>query len=182
MGYTHYWRQNKDIPVEKWKIITEAAQVFVSCLPGIDPGTARSTPGRKLQLTRVGFKDDDPAAPQIDAGAIRLNGAGDSENARANDEEWEYAGETFLFPRKSFGQDSFTFCKTNRRPYDLVVCAILFVVDAVAPECVKISSDGDLEDWTPAIEWVRTLQRNNQLPKELPGYGLLQNLPRFLGE
>ncbi|PWC64028.1 hypothetical protein TSH7_10065 [Azospirillum sp. TSH7] len=45
------------------------------------------------------------------------------------------------------------FCKTARKPYDLVVCAVLAVAQMVAPDAISVTSDGDSDDWWPAIEW-----------------------------
>ncbi len=46
------------------------------------------------------------------------------------------------------------FCKTARKPYDLVVSAALIQLGKRVPTAV-ISSDGWREDWYPAMEWCR---------------------------
>ncbi|KAH7113570.1 hypothetical protein EDB81DRAFT_824566 [Dactylonectria macrodidyma] len=48
-------------------------------------------------------------------------------------------------------------CKTNRKPYDLVVCAILLRAYQLAPDAIKISSDGRWEEWEEARMMVRKL-------------------------
>ena len=60
--------------------------------------------------------------------------------------------ETFHLTRKDSG--NFNFCKTARKPYDLMVCAVLFLAKYHFKDKIKISSDGDMNDWTPAIEFV----------------------------
>lgn len=54
----------------------------------------------------------------------------------------------------------FNFCKTNRKPYDFVVCAVLLVVKMIAPECYEIKSDGDDDDWLPSWNWVVSELKN----------------------
>ena len=39
------------------------------------------------------------------------------------------------------------FCKTDRNPYDLLVCASLIALNKHMPEAFTYSSDGDEEDW-----------------------------------
>lgn len=41
----------------------------------------------------------------------------------------------------------FSFCKTARKPYDVVIVAILCVINDICGDCFKITSDGDREDW-----------------------------------
>lgn len=41
----------------------------------------------------------------------------------------------------------FNFCKTGRRPYDIVVVAILCAINNICGDCFDITSDGDRKDW-----------------------------------
>jgi hypothetical protein len=45
------------------------------------------------------------------------------------------------------GDEGFDFCKTARKPYDTVVCALLIHLKAVLGDGVEIKSDGDWEEW-----------------------------------
>ncbi len=47
----------------------------------------------------------------------------------------------------------FEFCKTARKPYDLMVCACLLLYKFHF-WYVKVSSDGDIDDWKEAIALV----------------------------
>lgn len=64
-----------------------------------------------------------------------------------NDRDDSY--ETFYLRKKS---NSYDFCKTNQKPYDLLVCAILMVAHHHAPGAYSISSDGNSEDWAEASQ------------------------------
>lgn len=44
------------------------------------------------------------------------------------------------------GLDGFNFCKTNGKPYDVVIVAILCAINTVT-DAFAISSDGDVADW-----------------------------------
>ena len=44
----------------------------------------------------------------------------------------------------------FNCCKTNFYPYDIVVTAVLILAKSIAPDWIKVSSDGSMKDWT---EW-----------------------------
>jgi len=48
--------------------------------------------------------------------------------------------------------ETFDFCKTAYKPYDVVVTAILIRAKQIYGSCVKISSDGDWQDWQAGRE------------------------------
>ena len=49
------------------------------------------------------------------------------------------------------GDGDFNFCKTARKPYDLLVCACL--IAAKKELNYEVHSDGKKEDWQPAIDF-----------------------------
>ena len=53
--------------------------------------------------------------------------------------------------------EGFSFCKTARKPYDVVVCATLIAIKHHLGDYVSVSSDGDFDnvnEWGPAYESV----------------------------
>jgi hypothetical protein len=56
--------------------------------------------------------------------------------------------ETFYMDRND---DDFNFCKTANKPYDLAVCLALLCIKKRVPTA-RISSDGDMSDWSEAVE------------------------------
>jgi hypothetical protein len=50
------------------------------------------------------------------------------------------------------------FCKTARKPYDLVVCFALLTFAEIFPDAFEYSSDGNMEDeeWQRAVEFYET--------------------------
>lgn len=66
--------------------------------------------------------------------------------------------ETFLVetdPEEELSPErpGWSFCKTQHRPYDLLVCCALIALKNNLPEEFSFSSDGDIggEDWHPAL-------------------------------
>jgi hypothetical protein len=50
--------------------------------------------------------------------------------------------------------NNWNFCKTARKPYDLLVCCALISLANNYPEKVfSFSSDGHFQDWQPAIDF-----------------------------
>ncbi|KAH6973344.1 hypothetical protein EDB80DRAFT_693377 [Ilyonectria destructans] len=88
----------------------------------------------------VQCESDDGSPPILDGeGGIRFNGPGDDGH------------ETFSL---SHGDG---LCKTDRKPYDLVVCAILLRAYQLVPDAIRIGSDGRWEDWEEARTMVSML-------------------------
>lgn len=63
----------------------------------------------------------------------------------------------------------FGFCKTARKPYDLLVCVSLMVAKHHLGADFKISSDGDLAEWQEAIDFYEKLFKR-KAPKQLMNY------------
>jgi hypothetical protein len=79
--------------------------------------------------------DGETGKPEFSAEEISFNGADDD------------SCESFVLEAKGTG---FTFCKTARQPYDLVVCAVLLRAVAHIPG-FSLRSDGD---WYTEDEWI----------------------------
>lgn len=133
MGYTTYWRRRADFTVDQWKGIRgDASAILKHC-------------GRKG--IPIVFDYDELKPPAVSATTIRFNGRG------------EEGHETFIMNRKmpeaqpwmlNTGE-SFDFCKTARKPYDLAVCLVLLSCVRHAPNSIKVTSDGDWDsDWAEA--------------------------------
>ena len=68
----------------------------------------------------------------------------------------DLAHETCYIERHGRG---YHFCKTARKPCDLLVCAVLLVLGEIAPAAFDIRSDGGMrgEEWQPARDFLRSL-------------------------
>lgn len=131
MGYTHYFGQNRGATIEEWSAITADVKKLVE-KGGVPLWSEYDEPG---------------TAPVIDADQILFNGCA------------EDGHETFYLQRDLYPQ--FNFCKTVRKPYDLIVCGVLIIAEKHAPGAWDIGSDGSYgegewqsSEWTPAINKV----------------------------
>jgi len=132
MGYTHYWHRPVDLDPAKFASAVDDATELLLDLPPLFGGDG---------FGESEFKPD----------GVCFNG----------DESRGEGHETFHIPLKFEGWDShperpmkFAFCKTARKPYDLAVMATLLVFKHHFGDGFTVSSDGDLEDWQPAIDLV----------------------------
>ena len=81
----------------------------------------------------ISYESEDPRPPVGDDKMIRFN--------------QKYDGhETFLLTRDQLAR--FSFCKTARKDYDIVVALVLLSCHMHAPNVLEISSDGDWDDDT----------------------------------
>lgn len=139
MGYTHYWR---DMPTEhseaRWEMFVEAVEHVYEELPEFADGYFEGEP---LIIRNWEGKDE----PEFSLEGIYFNG----DDSKGLDHE------SFVIERVPSRPD-FSFCKTARKPYDLLVCSTLLLYKHFWPE-VQISSDGNFEDWESAIEHVKNV-------------------------
>lgn len=123
MGYTHYWELRKDAKGDMKDALEDIKKVI------------------KRYKGLVQYEEDDKRDPIITENVIRFNGIG------------EDGHETFYFeyPPKveenavAFESDPgeiFNFCKTARKPYDIVVCDCLLILKAPLGADITLSSDG----------------------------------------
>lgn len=140
MGYTHYFRNegHKDDKENFLKVVAEAKKLYEAM-----PATTDTAGGYHSSdpLKLCGGNGD--GEPVFDVNGIIFNG----------DAESDMDHETFAVYPKVFKD----FCKTARKPYDLMVCAVLL---SMKKHLVNfnfssdgISTVGGTEDWTPAKEF-----------------------------
>jgi hypothetical protein len=140
MGYTHYWTfepnkvQNTEDLRKRFRRATRCVKRFVdfmnenkSDVYKICGGLGEGKP--IISETEIWFNGD--ASQQLDHETFSLH--------------WSR-------PNHHHGHRD--FCKTARKPYDLIVCFTLLLFAAIFPEAFEFSSDGGMEDeeWQRAIE------------------------------
>lgn len=144
MGYTHYWT-SKIATEDKFKEFASTCKKLYKTLP--DTIVIRGGNGKGKPL----FRNDE----------VWFNGDG----------ERSLSHETFCIELEDNG---WSFCKTGRKPYDILVCAVLIAAHEILG--YDITSDGDFEDWKPAINYyLRTTYA--EMPNE---EGMKLILPEFL--
>ena len=129
MGYTHYWRVNNQGDQQAYSdaLIDMAEIVRQSPVPlGNNHGESG---GPELTDRWLGFNGIDEAAHETALFYARL--------ADYEQPEWNKADGSWVF----------NFCKTARKPYDVVVTAVLCRLAECGTDNVIISSDGEAADW-----------------------------------
>lgn len=126
MGYTHYWAQPAHSSEEFDKIGDVVAKIIR--LAWMQGSAAR---GGQVKICGPLGKGKPKFLPQ----SISFNGA-----------EPNFDHETF----KIAARGTHDFCKTARKPYDLVVTACLAYL--ASRHGWSVSSDGDASDWEQGVE------------------------------
>lgn len=97
--------------------------------------------------------------PEFTEGSFAING-----DAKAFNNGRDLAHETFYWAgipeqpeHRKVESDYFSFCKTAYKPYDAVVTAILIRAKTIYGDCVRISSDGDWQEWQAGREMYQTV-------------------------
>jgi hypothetical protein len=139
MGYTHYFYRHvtKSSDADLYEVFASQAHRIL----------------RKAEKWGIQLADkygDNLGKWEIDSERISFNGYGPESH------------ETFSWPRQapermdfmtSQPEDfAFDFCKTSRKPYDAVVTALLILANDIYGDAVRISSDGDWQDWEKGAE------------------------------
>jgi hypothetical protein len=153
MGYTHYWRQYRSFDDREWSdIIKYAKRICMSKEGKAVLGTEKKQADRLL----------------IDDLEIIFNGKA----------KFDQNHETFLLSKhppkptqwgKEIVKDGYSLqcCKTNRKPYDKFVTAILIIADNIAPGAIVITSDGDTGDWQDGLDMGHQYMIGLKKPKDI---------------
>lgn len=143
MGYTHFFTQERVVTKPEWQnIAVDVRKLFYASPVPLADGIA--TEGSR---------------PEVDEHKIWFNGR--------SPEDFE----TFFLERDSSGSRRewddgkfpFNFTKTGRRPYDLIVVAVLCIVDFYAKNAYNISSNGNSLEWQAGLEFARTTLDNPRI-------------------
>lgn len=138
MGYTHSWNRDESLmlPEDALEFYSEFTRYAVQIIQ-----TAQ----------KQGIELADPTgehlgAWRVDGDSVRLNGYGENshesfvwEKVCPEPQEWVKEG------------GFYDFCKTNRKPYDVVVTALLLAVQEAYGGAVRISSDGSPHEWEDGL-------------------------------
>ena len=130
MGYTHYFTFNKTktpaAKVEKqYQLAVGHCQKLV----------------RSYYKQFGGLSGYSAHTKQGAYGGLLVNGKGDE-------------GHEEFSLREHFKQnEGFNFCKTARKPYDLVIVGCLAILKHYLKDAIDVSSDGDCFDWNEGVAY-----------------------------
>ena len=146
MGYTHYWNYKEPKAIDAPNAIKALKEMKKMLLHLPEHCT---TAGACYPDKPIVIKDGvGKGSPVLAVSEILFNG--DASNNLDH--------ETFAF---EFGKAiDFDFCKTARKPYDFFVCVCLISL-ANNLDGFEFSSDGDFEDWKPALDFYNEMFGDN---------------------
>jgi hypothetical protein len=140
MGYTHYWNFKAAPRGKANEIETAYKRAMLDCQRIV----------KQFYAERGGLSGYSAHCKLGEYGGLNVNGKG------------EDGHETFTM-REHFSQNlddnGHGFCKTARKPYDLVVTACLAVLKHRLGDCIQVSSDGRPTDWARGVEYARKVAR-----------------------
>lgn len=134
MGYTHYWTPETTIDAAVWEKITKATIGVLSM-------------AKDMGVTIVGGHGDEGTKPEITDKFIVLNGIPCHESL-------------YLEPNHT----GFAFCKTAFKEYDVVVTAVLCLVEHLTGNAFQVSSDGTPEEWAEGLALANDVLSGVKLP------------------
>jgi hypothetical protein len=151
MGYTHYWKFSKAPKGDAAKVEKAYKAALVECSRVIHAYQAFCAENGLDAERLSGYSAH--AKPGA-YGGLNVNGKGDLSHEN-------------LTMREHFSEnDGFGFCKTARKPYDVVVTACLAVLAYRLPGLIAVSSDGRAKDWETGVKLARTVLKR-KIPNPL---------------
>jgi hypothetical protein len=130
MGYTHYWERTRQLTKSEMLDIGAKVRNIIHEAEGKPTSTAG---GYHTEPVQIGGSSGE-GSPDITKDGVLLNGVG------------ELGHETFCIEPEQ-GSD---FCKTARKPYDVVVVACLTFL--ATDYGFRVSSDGDHEELQAGVD------------------------------
>ena len=134
MGYTHYYTP-KESTSKKFEEFSTRCKKLYEALPEKSGTAGGYASDQKIEI-RGG---DGTGKPEFTKEKVWFNG--NSKNGTDH--------ETLGISSKD--KNGWNFCKTQRKPYDLLVCAVLIASHDLLG--YEVTSDGDLDDWIPAMKF-----------------------------
>jgi hypothetical protein len=149
MGYTHYWTFRKPAGIPAAELEKNYQQAVKDCVKVIKEYQKNALGSDRLSGYSAHTKPGQ-------YGGVNVNGKQD--NAHEPFTLPEHFSDNFkLYVNDgSAGMSgAFNFCKTARKPYDMVVVACLSILKYRLGDAVDVSSDGTIEDWSEGVLWAR---------------------------
>ena len=137
MGYTHYWTFNKGKRGTTAEIEAAYQQAMLDCAKVV-----------KYYYEKEGGISGYTAHTKPGTyGGLNFNGKG------------EAGCEPFTMREHYNQNDRAGFCKTARKPYDILVTACLTVLAYRLGDAISVYSDGDSSDWYDGVNLAQTVLR-----------------------
>lgn len=136
MGYTHYWTFKAPKRGTTKSVNAKFEQAVKACQTLIYNYNKTRTDETRLAGYTAHTKPGQ-------YGGLNFNGTGD------------LGHETFIIREHYKENVGFNFCKTNQKPYDVVVVACLCILKHYLGDNIEVSSDGSSLDWCMGLDLAR---------------------------
>jgi hypothetical protein len=133
MGYTHYYKFNR------------------AALTSAEIATGFALAAKEIKTLKRYLPKEIKIRGGLGTGAAAIN---DEEIWFNGDSKFDLDHESFSVKRDSsplYPERDNGFCKTARKPYDVLVCCALISLKRHLPGAFSFTSDGDKDDWASAI-------------------------------
>ena len=142
MGYTHYWNRPGDVPLneKEFEKFTEVCHKIINSCKADSPIGGVYYQDEIVEI--VGPEGTAADKVRITGKQVAFNGLGDN----------AFEGFVISNHKDKAILDTFSFCKTNQKPYDIVVMACLIAFKRFFTDTCSISSDGGIMEWESGLE------------------------------
>lgn len=157
MGYTHYWTQTRDFESDEFEaIVADVVAILADA-------------EQRYEISICDGAATPHSRPDVNSERIAFNGTDIDDRGH---ETFELVRVRVLAAQRRAEQLGWDFCKTERKPYDIAVAAVLCYL-ATVTESHAVSSDGCGRDFLAGL----TLAR-----QALPRYANRLDIPRGILE
>lgn len=164
MGYEHYWKQKRKFTDTEWALIRTDFKRLHDNLPehsesagGLYKDELLEIVGPEGQLIVKKLDGTVIGAEICDEYRVAFNGGG-GELTKIDPRHRPYYDLSFEgFELTKYFRTLNYSCKTERKPYDLLVCSVLTSAKIHAGDAILVSSDGNQADWEPALKLVKNV-------------------------
>ena len=173
--YRHEFRKKRTPTLEEWACIESIAHWVVENAPETVASASNALQDLDLRdalATEVEFFDPERGTyfgdevslehepsnvvqTHLGTPAIQMNGI------------FEFAADNFILTNSNPERDNcygLGVCNTERHPYDLLICAMLALIDHQIPGLLAISSDGGPDEWADAINYAAGYDSSVSVP------------------
>lgn len=144
MRYSHNITIDKSFTDKEWHLIETAFNRLINNLPKYSKSAGANYRHEIVKL-------NDILVGEISKGDRRISFNG--KNQQDGSQFIRRSAHDFCLTQKLRGKDFNDEIDTERFPYDLVVCAMLFFLKLEFPDNVFIHSDGNTSDWRHPVHW-----------------------------
>lgn len=146
MGYAHYWTRKDSFTDHEWRTITVSFGLIVEA--AIHRGISLSADNDLSRISAHGRLRQAWQIKTASGPALAINGV-DTQRHETFQITQDVAPIEPWMVENIYAQES---CKTSRKPYDLVVTAMLSWLEHHFPDRIEVFSDGTLDEWREGID------------------------------